>query len=118
MENTNETLQKKIDDLNARLDRQERLGYRIGRSILSGVFVSFGATLVFGTILIILAYSIKGAEQIPFLNEIIERTKLEQLVDNYNDVEVEGDLGETTPDETAPSQDGIIENSVEERTIN
>lgn len=94
---------EKLTELNAKLDRienelakQRSFKRQAIRAILTGVFGSFGATIVFAIILIVLANMIKSAEQIPILNEIIERTKLEQIVDNYNDVPVEGEIEEST----------------------
>lgn len=83
-----EILLKKLNWIEREMKKQNSLKRIIPQSIFKGALASFGATIVFGIILIILAQLIKSAGQIPILNNIIEKTKLEKVVDSYNDVDV------------------------------
>lgn len=77
-----EIIIKKINGIERELVKQRSLKRLIPRAMLNGIFASFGATFIFALILIILSQLIKGADQIPLLNDIIERTKLEEIIDN------------------------------------
>lgn len=79
----------KIDNLQEDIDKFTSWKRQIPQSIGRGILASFGATIVFAVILIILSQLIQSAEQVPILNDLIEKSKLEKVVDAYNDVEVE-----------------------------
>ncbi|KKQ35436.1 MAG: hypothetical protein US52_C0025G0009 [candidate division WS6 bacterium GW2011_GWA2_37_6] len=79
------TLLNKVNNIELELKKQRSLRKIIPRAILSGVFVSFGATIIFALVLIVLAKLIQGADQIPILNDIIERTRLEEIIENQKD---------------------------------
>lgn len=66
------------------LKKQRSIKRIIMRAVINGVFISFGATIVFAILLIILAKAIQASNQIPILNDIIERTKLEQLIEDQD----------------------------------
>ena len=80
-----EIILKKINKMERDMAKQRSLKVLIPRAILNGIFASFGATVIFALILIVLSQLIKGADQIPLLNDIIERTKLEQIIDSQRD---------------------------------
>jgi len=75
-----EHLIKTLDRIEKNMKNQNRYRNIIPRAITNGVFVSFGATIVFAIVIIVLAKLIQASDQIPILNDIIERTKLEEIV--------------------------------------
>lgn len=52
------------------------------RGLLNGIFTAIGATLGFALFLIIFSRILHGAERIPFLDELIEKTKLNQIIES------------------------------------
>lgn len=76
---------EKIKGLEKEMQKQRSWKRIISRAIINGIFASFGATIIFAIILIIFSQLIKSADQIPIINDIIDRTKLEKIIDDQKE---------------------------------
>jgi hypothetical protein len=79
-----EHLIKTLDRIEKNMKNQNKYRNIIPRAITNGVFVSFGATIIFAIVIIFLAKLIQASDQIPILNDIIDRTKIEEIVVENN----------------------------------
>jgi hypothetical protein len=79
------SLKQEISNLNKnlrKLNSYNRKRNVIMRGLLNGIFTAIGATLGFALFLIIFSRILHGAERIPFLDELIEKTKLNQIIES------------------------------------
>ncbi len=77
------SLEEKIDKLEKELKRQRSLPRLIYKAIINGIFATFGATIVFGLLIIKINRMIEKSEEIPIINKIIEKSELKNLFSNY-----------------------------------
>ncbi len=84
--NTNESsLKQEIANLNTslrKLNTYNRKRNVMMRGLLNGVFTAIGATLGFALFLIIFSRILHGAENIPVLDELIEKTRLYDIIES------------------------------------
>jgi hypothetical protein len=79
------SLKQEISNLNKnlrKLNSYNRKRNVMMRGLLNGIFTAIGATLGFALFLIVFSRILHGAERIPFLDELIEKTKLNQIIES------------------------------------
>lgn len=85
------TLKQEIADLNRNLtvlSKSNKKRNVILRGLLNGVFTAIGASLGFALFLTGFANFLKTAEGVPFVDRLIDKTHLEEIIERYmNDIE-------------------------------
>lgn len=93
------TLKYEITELNKNLQKLTLVNRKrnvILRGLLNGVFTAIGASIGFALFLTGFSSFMQTAESIPLLDRIIERTHLDQIINNYLE-EIENPKPTMTP---------------------
>lgn len=80
-----EKLRRSIDKLNNNLRRQISWRHTFLRAIVTGVGTFLGATIVAGILLGLLSQILDTSKQIDAFKIIIEKTSIDEVVNNGND---------------------------------
>ncbi len=78
------SLKERLDTIELELKKQNSLPRLIKRAIINGIFATFGATIVFGSLIYMTNKMINSSEEIPIINKIIEKTELKTIINEYD----------------------------------